>query len=85
MARSNVELRALGELAEGYIELHDQQASSTGSYKDALDLLQNIYAPLIYLLKHSSTGNKSLDNIIKRVMALDYTVLPVGEEPNDPF
>lgn len=88
MGRPSIDHRALAELAEKYIEVHDQQASSTGTYQDALDLLKTMHAPLAYLLKHAGRGGSSLDDILERVKALDFSASEdhgESDEPDIPF
>jgi hypothetical protein len=83
LGRTGANPRALLELAERYIELHDQQASSTGTYKDALDLLKTMGAPLTYLLQQASRGSGNLDDIIARVKALEYVTVENDEESDE--
>jgi hypothetical protein len=72
VTRTSLDPRAIVELAEKYVEVHDQQASNTGTYQDALDLLKTMNAPLEYLLKQASRGGGDLDNIVERVKGLAF-------------
>ncbi len=75
----------LVELFEGFIALHDQEASESGSYSDSLDLMKEMLRPLRYLAKKSNSPD--VVELTGRLSALSFeTQRDLLDEDNDiPF
>jgi hypothetical protein len=67
--------KAVIEIAQSLIAVHDQQACRQGSYQDALDLLKEMKIPLSYLLRNVDPGGAGIDvlkEMIIKVRSLDF-------------
>lgn len=67
--------KALMELFERFILLHDEQVENKGSYQDTLDTMKTMKASMSYILKQYKGSSSELDEIGKRFLALDYTAI----------
>ena len=76
-----INARAVKDLLEGYITLHDQQASCTGGYQDALDLLQKMHAPTKHIALRTAARSPEVRELIQRLKQLSY--LSQDEEDAD--
>jgi hypothetical protein len=80
---SSINPRALIDIAERLIEVHDQQVHRQGSYQDALDLLKPIQSPLSYLLRHVRRDGDGIDELLARLKVLEFTAEAESGPPDD--
>lgn len=75
--------KALVEVVESFIAVHDQQVHRQGSYQDALDLLKPMQGPLGYLLRHARREGDGIDALIENLKSLDFTTEAESGPPDD--
>jgi hypothetical protein len=80
---TSINPRALIDIAEKLIEVHDQQVHRQGSYQDALDLLKPIQRPLSYLLRHVRREGDGIDELISRLKSLEFTAEAESGSPDE--
>ena len=80
---TSINPRALIDIAEKLIEVHDQQVHKQGSYQDALDLLRPIQGPLGYLLRHVRREGDGIDELIARLKSLEFTAEAESGPPDE--
>ena len=65
--------KALADLTEKYIELHDQQSMRVGDYQETLDLMKTMLRPLDYLLRQANKEFDGLGELRDRVSNLSFS------------
>lgn len=65
--------KALADLTEKYIELHDQQSMRVSDYQETLDMMKTMLSPLEYLLRQASREVDGLVELRDRVSKLSFT------------
>jgi hypothetical protein len=75
--------RALIDIAENLIMVHNQQVHRQGSYQDALDLLRQMHNPLSYLLRHVRREGDGIEELMLRLQSLEFTAEPESFPPDD--
>jgi hypothetical protein len=80
---SSINPRALIDIAERLIEVHDQQVHRQGSYQDAMDLLKPIQSPLSYLLRHVRRDGDGIHELLARLKVLEFTAEAESGPPDD--
>jgi len=75
--------RALIDIAENLIMIHNQQAHRLGSYQDALDLLKKMRNPLSYLLRHVRREGDGIEELMLRLQSLEFIAEPESLPPDD--
>lgn len=82
--KPSVNPKAVADIAEKFVELHDQQAMKIGDYQETLDLLREMHRPLKYLLRQASRDIDGLDELRERIDSLDFATHVDGfEEASD--
>jgi len=66
---------AIKELLKIYIDIHDQQATSTGSYQDTLDLMKEMHRALYHIAKQYSRSDEEIASLFNKLSELSYTVI----------
>ncbi|EMB0011973.1 TIR domain-containing protein [Pseudomonas aeruginosa] len=65
---------AVVSLLEGYIQLHDLEASERGSYGDSLNIMQKTMdKPMRYIADKYSGSSSEMNTLINRLKSLSYT------------
>jgi hypothetical protein len=83
-SRSNsVNPRALIDIANSLIMVHNQQVHRQGSYQDALDLLRPIQGALAYLLRQVSKEGDGIGEVLLRLGSLEFTAEAESGPPDD--
>lgn len=75
--------KALADLTEKYIELHDQQSMRVGDYQETLDMIKTMLSPLEYLLRQASREVDGLVELRDRVSKLSFTTQDDGFRESD--
>jgi hypothetical protein len=76
--------RALVDMAENLIMVHNQQVYRQGSYQDALDILKGIHGPLCYLIRHLGREGDGINELLARLMSLQF-IAAAESAPHDEF
>ena len=71
------------DLLEGYIALHDQQASRNGGYQATLDYLGRMHKQMESLVRGHAAPSAEIREVFERFSGLTYEVLPEEEESQD--
>ena len=80
---TSINPRALVDIAERLIEVHDQQVHRQGSYQDALDLLKPMQNPLGYLLRHVRRDGDGIDDLLAKLNSLEFTAAADSGPPDE--
>jgi hypothetical protein len=80
---TSINPRALIDIAEKLVEVHDQQVHRQGSYQDALDLLKPMQSPLSYLLRYVRREGDGIDELIARLKSLEFTAEAESGPPDE--
>ncbi|MDR6693805.1 TIR domain-containing protein [Stenotrophomonas sp. 1337] len=85
--RPSIPARAIQELVENHIELHDDQARELSGYQDALELMKKSHKPLVYIAGKYKGISDEMDKLIADLVRLDYDVIgsQSEEEADIPF
>jgi hypothetical protein len=89
-AGPNISSGAVVNLLEGYIQLHDQEASESGSYGDSLEIMQMVMdKPMRYIAEKFLGSSSEMNSLIGRLKSLSYTCdsedAPPDDEEDIPF
>lgn len=79
-AGPSVSPKAIYELIEAHVNIHDSQASETGGYQEVLNLLQAARAPLEYLAAKYVGTSAKFDELVARLKTLTYQT----DNPDEP-
>ncbi len=90
VVRPNIPTRAIVELLQSFIELHNNQADEDGGYQDALDTMAKMKKPLEFIALKYSGHSEDYDATLAEFSALTYrtfeSLRQEEEESNDlPF
>lgn len=90
VVRPNIPTRAIVELLQSFIELHNNQADEDGGYQDALDTMAKMKKPLEFIALKYSGQSEDYDATLAEFSALTYrtfeSLRQEEEESNDlPF
>lgn len=80
---ANISPKAVGELFERFIQLHDEQVTNTGTYQETLDTMKTMKAALGHIANRHRGVSPELDELIERLNALEYTAQAVAEDSNN--
>lgn len=72
--------KAMADLIEAFIQLHDDQVARTGSYQDTLDALKQMSQPLLYLTRRTVAPSPTVVEMMERLGSLEYVATPAIEE-----
>lgn len=76
--------KAIQDLLEVHVELHDNQAQELGGYQDVLDILEKAMKPLHYIAKGYRGTSEAMDKAIDAFNQLTYKSVTFAEpEPDD--
>lgn len=64
--------KAIREILNVFVELHDDQAAEQGGYQDVLGFLLRISRPLSYIASKYKGVSSEMDGVIERFNNLDY-------------
>ena len=64
--------RAIQELLNRYIALHDGEVAQDGNYQDTLDNLRKMHRSVAYITRHPKGKNDQLDKLIGKFNDLSY-------------
>jgi hypothetical protein len=86
---SSLPSEAIIDLLQGFIDLHDLEASESGGYQDALDQMKRISKSLRYIVTRSRGRSPEIDEVTSRFLELSYTSASeariAAEESEAPF
>jgi hypothetical protein len=68
--------KAISDLVDAFVELHDDQVARTGGYQATLDAMRGMSLPLLHLARRSGASSPA----IERLDTLEYVATPVVEE-----
>lgn len=74
-SRPNVPAKAILELLQSFIQLHNEQANEVGGYQDALDLMTKMQKPLGYIASKYSGYSDDYDKVLAEFSGLSYRTL----------
>jgi hypothetical protein len=81
---NSINPRALIDIANSLIMVHNQQVHRQGSYQDALDLLRPIQSALAYLLRQVSKEGDGIGEVLLRLGTLEF-IAEAESGPPDEF
>lgn len=85
-ARPSISPRAVGDLLDSHIEIHDNQAAEAGGYQEVLSLLRLASKPLGHIASRYVGTSDEFDAKFERFNALGYKVVDRQEpDEDDPF
>lgn len=74
-ARTGISTRAVVDLLEGVIKLHDEQQYEASGYQDTLDTLKGISKPVSHIASRYAGESEQIDSLLKQFQSLSYTVV----------
>lgn len=83
-SRPSIPARAIHDLLEVLIQIHDDQAAEQGGYQDILDILERAKKPMNYILSRYKGLSSSMDELIERYRQLEYRSASFVESEEDP-
>ena len=88
-SRPPISAKAISDLLEAHIELHDNQVAELGGYQDVLDILQVASKPLEHIASRYLGSSERFDVQFKQFKGLTYqsdgTSAAEAADPDDPF
>lgn len=72
--------KALADLLEKFITLHDENCAGVGSYQTTLDRLKGMSRAIIYLAENYSSGNSKIETLVQKAKNLPFIVVAKNEE-----
>lgn len=87
-ARPPIPAKAIQEVLDVFIDLHDDQAAEQSGYQDVLDIMERAKKPLSYIASKYKGSSSSMDDTIERFNNLDYvssSARVTEEDPDIPF
>lgn len=80
---SSISNRAVLELLENFITLHDSQATETDGYQAVLNTLQKMSIAVSHISKRYKGTSETIDQLLKRLEGLRYEVLNSNDESDE--
>ena len=78
--------KAIMDLLEGYINLHDQEVNNTGGYQDTLNLLKEIHVPIQHIIRRSGLITDKNRELLDRFQDLSFKAISKEKDDEDmPF
>lgn len=74
-SRPSVPVKAILELLQSFIQLHDEQANEDGGYQDALDTMNKMKKSLGYIALKYSGSSDEYDKLLAEFSGLSYRTL----------
>lgn len=86
-SRPSISPAAIQDLLENYILLHDQQATSSGGYQDALNQQKEMHTALTHMCSKYKGFDNDLDLLITKLDELKYSTSEeeIEEDEDIPF
>ena len=82
--RPTISSRAIQDLLEVFVELHDNQAQEIGNYQDVLDILERAMKPLHHIARNYRNSSNEMDEVIKAFNEITYKTVSYSEpEPDE--
>lgn len=81
--RSGISARAIEELLNAHIDLHDYQTLEEGGYQDTLDALSQAKKPLRHIAGRYKGQSEVLDALIERLDKLTYEIVTKDEADDE--
>jgi hypothetical protein len=82
-ARPSIAPKAVQELLEIIIDVHDHEAAEQGGYQDVLDILERAKNPLTYIALKYKGVSSVMDDLIERFQQLDYLSASAHDSEDD--
>ena len=84
--KRRISSRAIIDLLEKYINLHNQEMNNIGSYQNTLDLLKEIHRPIEYIIERSGGITDKSGELLDRFRNLSYKAINQEDDDKDmPF
>ena len=72
---SRISPAAIKEILKTYIAIHEQQATSTGTYQDTLDLMSGMHRAMLHLAKNYARIDEGIAELYDELSGLTYEVV----------
>lgn len=83
-ARPSIAAKAVQELLDVVIDIHDDQAAERSGYQDVLNILEGAKKPLAYIASRYKGSSSDMDESIERFNNLGYRLFSFQEPEEDP-
>lgn len=83
-SRPSIPAKAIDEVLNMLIDLHDDQVAEQGDYQDVLDIIERAKKPMSFIASKYKGVSSSMDESIKKFNALDYRSASLRDPEEDP-
>ncbi|MGK9145951.1 toll/interleukin-1 receptor domain-containing protein [Xanthomonas euvesicatoria] len=83
-SRPSIPAKAIDELLNVLIDLHDDQVAEQGGYQDVLNIIERAKKPMSFIASKYKGVSSNMDESIEKFNALDYRSASLRDPEEDP-
>ena len=83
-SRPSIPAKAIDEVLNMLIDLHDDQVAEQGGYQDVLNIIERAKKPMSFIASKYKGVSSSMDESIEKFNALDYRSASLRDPEEDP-